>query len=114
MFQMGNPLFEFGNDFNGQDEYYWSRGLISDNSYKLLSTVCNTSTLLSQAFRGNLSEVCASVNTEVSKELTLSIDINNVQEDVCVPTTQLHLQNLNPKISSRFQLQPSLDQQVKS
>lgn len=112
---MGSPLlFDFASDFDGEDEFYWSRGLISNASYKLLTTVCSTSKLLSQAFRGNLSEDCDRVNTQVSKELTLSIDKNNVLGVICVPKNQLQLEKLNPKISSRFQLQASLPQQVKS
>ncbi|XP_075636846.1 serine carboxypeptidase-like 45 [Castanea sativa] len=92
---MGSPpLFDFASDFDGEDEFYWSRGLISNASYKLLTTVCSSSNLLSQALRGNLSEDCDRVNTQVSKELTLSIDKNNVlgviwtQESITIRKTK--------------------------
>lgn len=108
-------LFDFANDFDGEDEFYcladWYPMLQIN---KLLTTVCSTSKLLSQAFRGNISEDCNRVNTQVSKELTLSIDKNNVLGDICVPMNQSQLEKLNLKISSRFQLHASLPQQVKS
>ncbi|KAJ7976577.1 Carboxypeptidase [Quillaja saponaria] len=40
---IGNPLLEFSTDFNSQDDYFWSHGLLSDSAYKLLKTVCNSS-----------------------------------------------------------------------
>lgn len=94
--QLGNPLLHFDTDLNSQAEFYWSHGIISDDSYELFNFVCNKSRLLKEAFNRNLSESCSQVNTEVSKELSIYIDRHNVLSDICLPTDHL---------GSRFQLQ---------
>ncbi len=81
--QLGNPLLHFDTDLNSQAEFYWSHGIISDDSYELFNFVCNKSRLLKEAFNRNLSESCSQVNTEVSKELSTSIDRHNVLSDMC-------------------------------
>lgn len=68
--QIGNPLLELGTDFNSEDLYYWSHGVISDAAYALLNRVCNSSEMFREAIRGIISSDCAFVNIQVSKELT--------------------------------------------
>ncbi|KAG9131132.1 hypothetical protein Leryth_027066 [Lithospermum erythrorhizon] len=55
---IGNPLLEFNTDFNSRAEYFWSHGLISDATYKLLNTVCNISELRRQGQQGHLTPSC--------------------------------------------------------
>lgn len=68
MLQIGNPLMEFGTDFNSIDEYYWSHGMISDHTYKLRTSVCNTSTVARQAMKGSLTRECLGVELETMDE----------------------------------------------
>ncbi|KAG7987003.1 hypothetical protein I3843_03G110800 [Carya illinoinensis] len=78
------PLLEFAIDFNAPNEYYWSHGLISDAVYSLLSKYCNSSLMMREAINGGfLSPACTVVDTQLSGELSQSINIYYVIGDVC-------------------------------
>lgn len=106
--QIGNPLLELGTDFNSEDLYYWSHGVISDAAYALLDRVCNSSEMFREAIRGIISSDCAFVNIQVSKELTDFIDPYNVIGDVCISNGQPQMGLLYQPFRSRFQTFSSL------
>ncbi|CAL1374420.1 unnamed protein product [Linum trigynum] len=82
---IGNPLLEFNTDFNGKGQYYWSHGLISDETYHLVNTICNTSQIRRQAADGILSEQCKMVANQLAAEIPRrNFDIYDVTSDVCI------------------------------
>ncbi|KAJ7976576.1 Carboxypeptidase [Quillaja saponaria] len=83
---IGNPLLEFSTDFNSQDDYFWSHGLLSDSAYKLLKTVCNSSRLIREIYGGRISPACISVASQIVKEYSdiSSIDQYYVIGDKCL------------------------------
>ncbi|KAG6580935.1 Serine carboxypeptidase-like 45, partial [Cucurbita argyrosperma subsp. sororia] len=81
---IGNPLLDFGNDFNARDAYTWSHGLVSDSAYKLLSSVCNTSRLYKEVLQGTISPDCFFVISQVSEQFSSFIDAYNIIGDVCL------------------------------
>ncbi|GMY19410.1 serine carboxypeptidase-like 45, partial [Fagus crenata] len=104
----GNPLLDYINDFNSQDGYYWSHGLISDFVYELLTKVCNSSKLFRENIEGSMSPACAFVNTQVSNALIDYIDQDNVIGDVCLSSVQSQINMLYHPIRSRLQTLSSL------
>ncbi|EEF45079.1 serine carboxypeptidase, putative [Ricinus communis] len=85
---IGNPLLEFNTDFNSQGDYYWSHGLISDATYQLVTSVCNTSQLMRDYIRGSLSSTCQAVDDQLSIEIPAAIDGYDVTSDVCASNLQ--------------------------
>ncbi|CAI0411493.1 unnamed protein product [Linum tenue] len=67
---IGNPSLEFGTDLNGQGEYYWSHGVISDQTYHLVNTVCNFSQMYREILSasGNFSKQCELVVAQSKEE----------------------------------------------
>ena len=106
--QLGNPLLEFNTDLNAEDEYKWSHGVISDFSYQLLTSYCNTSRMTREAIRGNLSDACSIVNRQISKESSDFIDDYDVIADVCIPSnSSLQFDIAKHPLFSRFQISSS-------
>ncbi|XP_058208370.1 serine carboxypeptidase-like 45 [Rhododendron vialii] len=83
---IGNPLLEFNTDFNSTGEYYWSHGLISDDTYQLFNDVCNYSQIRRQAQNDALTPVCSGVFNQASGEISKFIDGYDVTLDVCLST----------------------------
>ncbi|GAA0151966.1 serine protease [Lithospermum erythrorhizon] len=92
---IGNPLLEFNTDFNSRAEYFWSHGLISDATYKLLNTVCNISELRRQGQQGHLTPSCTHVFVQYSREIGKFINFYDVTLDVCLPSVQSQSAALN-------------------
>ncbi|CAI0442997.1 unnamed protein product [Linum tenue] len=92
---IGNPLLEFDTDFNGEGEYYWSHGLISDQTYQLINTVCNISQLRREAMSHSLSEQCKMVATQLAGEIPKrNFDAYDVTSDVCISQFDIKKQSL--------------------
>ncbi|CAK7340264.1 unnamed protein product [Dovyalis caffra] len=108
---IGNPLLEFNTDFNAQDHYYWSHGLISDSTYQLLTSVCNNSKLMREAMTGTVSTACFGVYIKVEKELSGSVDLYDVTADVCLSSNQSQFKIFNQQLS-RSRLHEYLSPQV--
>jgi serine carboxypeptidase-like clade 2 len=105
---IGNPLLEFNTDFNAEDEYNWSHGVISDFSYELLTSYCNSSQMMREGIRGNLSDTCSIVNDQISKELSDFIDGYDVIADVCITSNfSLRFDIAKHPLFSRFQISSS-------
>ncbi|KAG6721440.1 hypothetical protein I3842_03G111600 [Carya illinoinensis] len=102
---IGNPLLEFATDFNAPDEYYWSHGLISDAVYSRLSKECNSSQMMREAIYGGfLSPACTDVYTQLSGQLSLSIDQYYVIGDVCEQSSgQSQVETLYHPLQSRVE-----------
>ncbi|CAN0836968.1 Serine carboxypeptidase-like 45 [Linum grandiflorum] len=83
---IGNPLLEFNTDFNGEGKYYWSHSLISDHTYRLVNTICNTSQLRRESTSDALSPPCKIVATRLAAEIPdrNSLDKYDVTSDVCL------------------------------
>ncbi|KAJ6408386.1 hypothetical protein OIU84_011659 [Salix udensis] len=70
---IGNPLLEFNTDFNSRAEFYWSHGLISDDTY----------------------EIFHHINSLVSREVSKYVDTYDVTLDVCLPSIESQSRVLN-------------------
>ncbi|GAA0156253.1 serine protease [Lithospermum erythrorhizon] len=82
---IGNPVLEFATDLNSRAEYFWSHGLISDNTYELFTSACNYSRYVSEYYRGSsVSPICYRVMNLVSKETSRFVDKYDVTLDVCI------------------------------
>lgn len=107
---------EFSIDMNSEGDYYWSHSLISDATYELINSVCNTSQLWRERIRGSLSAACRAVSAQLSSEIPFEIDDYDVTADVCVSSgqsrsqSQLHKHPLRPKF--QFSLQEGSNQPV--
>ncbi|XP_021675317.2 serine carboxypeptidase-like 45 isoform X2 [Hevea brasiliensis] len=99
---IGNPLLDFNTDMNSRGDYYWSHGLISDPTYKLVTTICNTSQLAREQISGSSSVACKAVNAQLSKEIPDAIDNYDVSADVCVSYGQSQLKVYNRPLRPRF------------
>ncbi|CAN0887511.1 Serine carboxypeptidase-like 46 [Linum grandiflorum] len=81
---IGNPLLEFDTDMNGEGKFYWSHGLISDHTYHLVTTICNTSQLWRETMLGTLSKPCRIVAERIQDETPgRAFDPYDVTSDVC-------------------------------
>ncbi|KAF2289235.1 hypothetical protein GH714_031318 [Hevea brasiliensis] len=99
---LGNPLLDFSTDLNSQGDYYWSHGLISDSTYKLITAICNTSQRVREHISGSSSVACKAVNAQLSKEIPDAIDNYDVTADVCVSYGQSQLRVYNHPLRPRF------------
>lgn len=84
---IGNPLLEFGTDFNAKGEFYWSHGLISDSTYSMLNSICNYSEINRQSIQGQISPACLQVYNQASDEVGKFIDVYDVIIDVCLSSS---------------------------
>ncbi|KAG8649012.1 hypothetical protein MANES_08G061200v8 [Manihot esculenta] len=101
---LGNPLLDFNTDANSRGDFFWSHGLISDSTYKLITETCSTSQLLREKLiTGSLSVACKAVTDQLSKEIPDEINIQDVIADVCVSDGQSELKVYNHPLSKRFQ-----------
>ncbi|CAN1257736.1 Serine carboxypeptidase-like 45 [Linum perenne] len=81
---IGNPLLNFETDLNSIGQYYWSHGLISDDTYELVNTICNISQLWREATLGTFSKPCSIVNARINNETPdHSFNAYDVTSDVC-------------------------------
>ncbi|KAL9373571.1 hypothetical protein Peur_033191 [Populus x canadensis] len=102
---LGNPLLEFGTDFNSEGDFYWSHGLISNPTYELLSAVCNTSQLWRERLGASLSASCLEVVDQLNAEIPDVIDTYDVTGNVCLSSgeSETLLGVHNHPLSPRFQ-----------
>ncbi|CAN1257732.1 Serine carboxypeptidase-like 45 [Linum perenne] len=89
---IGNPLLEFNTDINSEGKFYWSHGLISDYTYHLVNTICNTSQLWRESTSGNTSKNCSIVAARFAQEIPgHSFDSYDVTSDVCLSDGESNL-----------------------
>ncbi|KAJ8770465.1 hypothetical protein K2173_017956 [Erythroxylum novogranatense] len=84
---IGNPLVEFETDKRSTGTFYWSHGLVSDDTYRLMETTCTISQLLREdTLLGykNITAACLRVEDLLSKEISNDIDFYDVIADVCL------------------------------
>ncbi|XP_057870483.1 serine carboxypeptidase-like 45 isoform X2 [Cryptomeria japonica] len=81
---IGNPLLDFYTDFNARAEYYWSHGLISDPTYKMMITDCNYTRYVDEYYRGSVSNTCEQIHAIVDMEVSRYVDRYDVTLDVCI------------------------------
>ncbi|XP_015897984.3 serine carboxypeptidase-like 45 isoform X1 [Ziziphus jujuba] len=111
---IGNPLLDFNNDFNAEDEFNWSHGVISDFAYELITSYCNTSRLTRESIRGNLSDACSIVYEQISGEFSDFIDGYDVIADVCIASNSSRFDIAKHPIMSRFRISSSRLSNAKS
>ncbi|CAL1387211.1 unnamed protein product [Linum trigynum] len=102
---IGNPLLEFDTDFNAEGHFYWSHGLISDQTYHLINTICNVSQIMRESWSGNYSKPCEMVANLINAEWASSnLDGYDVTSDVCLSDgeTQLGSQKQHSSLASSF------------
>ncbi|CAI0411543.1 unnamed protein product [Linum tenue] len=82
---IGNPTLEFDTDFNAEGQFYWSHGLISEDTYNFANAACNTSRLRRQAMSRDFSESCkivaALIHAQVPEQ---DFDTYDVTADSCL------------------------------
>ncbi|XP_010055737.2 LOW QUALITY PROTEIN: serine carboxypeptidase-like 45 [Eucalyptus grandis] len=90
---IGNPLLDYENDTNSPTTFYWSHGIISDQSELLFQNVCNLTRLLGEIRSKALTSECAYVVLKVAKELndTEAIDQYDILADLCLTSGQSKL-----------------------
>ncbi|CAI0411496.1 unnamed protein product [Linum tenue] len=113
---IGNPLLEFDTDFNGQGDYYWSHGLISDQTYHLVNTVCNFSQINRESLSpsGDYSKACGIVVAQSDAEWPIqNFDGYDVTSDVCLSDgeSQFGSREQHSLLASRFHPVSSLKYQ---
>ncbi|CAN1743877.1 Serine carboxypeptidase-like 45 [Linum perenne] len=82
---IGNPTLEFDTDFNSEGKFFWSHGIISDDTYRLSETTCNTSQLRREAMTGSFSDPCKIVAARISAQVPdIGFDRYDVTSDVCL------------------------------
>ncbi|KAK3446540.1 hypothetical protein EUGRSUZ_A02221 [Eucalyptus grandis] len=76
---IGNPLLDYEFDTNTMTTFYWSHGMMSDQTELLFQNVCNYTRLLREIRSRNLTSECLEVLKEAAKELndTNAIDKYN-------------------------------------
>ncbi|XP_042048704.1 serine carboxypeptidase-like 45 [Salvia splendens] len=94
---LGNPVLEYGTDFNSRAEFFWSHGLISDTTYKMFTSTCNYSRYVSEYYRGSLSPICTKVMSLVTTETSKFVDKYDVTLDVCIPSVLSQSKALAPQ-----------------
>ncbi|KAE8730304.1 Serine carboxypeptidase-like 45 [Hibiscus syriacus] len=99
---LGNPVLEFATDFNSRAEFFWSRGLISDSTYKLFTTSCNYSRYVGEYYRGNVSPNCSRVMSQVSSETSRFVDKYDVTLDVCISSVLSQSNILTPQVIRKW------------
>ncbi|XP_039155229.1 serine carboxypeptidase-like 45 [Eucalyptus grandis] len=87
---IGNPLLDYEVDTNTPTTFYWSHGIISDQSELLFQNVCNLTRLLGEIRSKALTSECAYVVLKVAKELndTNAIDQYDILADLCLTSGQ--------------------------
>lgn len=109
---MGNPYVDIEISIKN-DEYQWSHGLISDETYQLTQTICNNSRLWIENYvYQNTSEVCNNIFYKKIAEIG-DINMYDVTLDDCLsnnaPQTQLSklqegVSTLNLEMRNQFLL----------
>ncbi|KAH9329279.1 hypothetical protein KI387_001387, partial [Taxus chinensis] len=94
---IGNPLLDFYTDFNARAEYYWSHGLISDPTYKMMVTVCNYTRYMEEFYQGSVSNTCEQIHTIVNMEISRYVDRYDVTLDVCISSLLMQSLSLRPQ-----------------
>jgi len=91
--QIGNPLLDYEVDTNTPTTFFWSHGIISDQSELLFQNVCNLTRLLGEIRSKVLTSECAYVVLKVAKELndTEAIDQYDILADLCLTSGQSKL-----------------------
>ncbi|XP_071722917.1 serine carboxypeptidase-like 45 [Rutidosis leptorrhynchoides] len=81
---LGNPLLDFDTDFNAPDIFLWSHSMISDDTYHLKNTVCNSSRLIRESITGSLSSECQYVSNITDQQISNKTSKFDVSADVCL------------------------------
>lgn len=92
---IGNPLLELGRDTSATYEFYWSHGMISDETRGTIITHCDFSNL------HNLSKVCSDAIKE-AETINGYVNSYDVLLDVCYPSIvqqELRLKQMATKMS---------------
>ncbi|KAI5583652.1 hypothetical protein BDE02_06G029100 [Populus trichocarpa] len=104
---VGNALLEFNTDFNSEGDYYWAHGLISDATYELMNSVCNSSQLWRESITGSRFAACVVVNKRLSIEFPNSFDDYNVIGDICISSGESQLDVPSYPFRPKFQVSSS-------
>ncbi|KAJ6408395.1 hypothetical protein OIU84_011666 [Salix udensis] len=104
---VGNALLEFNTDFNSEGDYYWAHGLISDATYELMNSVCNSSQLWRESITGSRFDACVVVNKRLSVEFPKAFDGYNVIGDTCTSSGESQLDVPGYPFRPKFQFSSS-------
>ncbi|KAL3755114.1 hypothetical protein ACJRO7_002220 [Eucalyptus globulus] len=108
--QIGNPLLDYEFDTNTMTTFYWSHGMMSDQTELLFQNVCNYTRLLREIRSRNLTSECLEVLKEAAKELndTNAIDKYDVLADICLTSGQSTLNIFYKMLTTAHSLSSSL------
>ncbi|KAJ6741661.1 CARBOXYPEPTIDASE [Salix viminalis] len=109
---VGNALLEFNTDFNSEGDYYWAHGLISDATYELMNSVCNSSQLWRESITGSRFDACVVVNKRLSVEFPKAFDGYNVIGDTCTSSGESQLDVPGYPFRPKFQVTPSVQAEL--
>ncbi|KAF8029920.1 hypothetical protein BT93_E2359 [Corymbia citriodora subsp. variegata] len=107
---IGNPLLDYDVNMNTQTTFYWSHGIISDQSELLFQNVCNRTRLMHKIRAKALTSECRYVQLKVAKELndTKAIDRFDILADLCLTSGQTKLNIFYKMLTSGHSLPSSL------
>ncbi|KAL3585205.1 hypothetical protein D5086_012072 [Populus alba] len=105
--KVGNALLEFNTDLNSEGDYYWAHGLISDATYELMNSVCNSSQLWRESITGSRFAACVVVNKRLSIEFPNAFDAYNVNGDICISSGESQLDVPSYPFRPKFQVSSS-------
>ncbi|XP_010055765.2 serine carboxypeptidase-like 45 [Eucalyptus grandis] len=107
---IGNPLLDYEFDTNTMTTFYWSHGMMSDQTELLFQNVCNYTRLLREIRSRNLTSECLEVLKEAAKELndTNAIDKYDVLADICLTSGQSTLNIFYKMLTTAHSLSSSL------
>ncbi|KAG6769076.1 hypothetical protein POTOM_024691 [Populus tomentosa] len=104
---VGNALLEFNTDLNSEGDYYWAHGLISDATYELMNSVCNSSQLWRESITGSRFAACVVVKKRLSIEFPNAFDAYNVIGDICISSGESQLDVPSYPFRPKFQVSSS-------
>ncbi|KAJ7518690.1 hypothetical protein O6H91_20G003600 [Diphasiastrum complanatum] len=97
---IGNPLLNLAVDTEAMYEYFWSHGLISDDTYEAVMHSCDFDDYV-LGVEHNVSNKCDDKMTESNNEVGQFINNYDVILDVCLPSLVLQEVRLKQQITQR-------------
>ncbi|RAL46039.1 hypothetical protein DM860_006193 [Cuscuta australis] len=68
------------------DDYLWYHGVISQELYTKLKTICSSEKAYDEIHRGNTSKDCEKIMSELDKEIGEDVDMDSLLMPICVPS----------------------------
>jgi len=84
---IANSLLDFNTNYNSVADFYWSHGLISEQTFDLLTKVCNFSQIKREQINGGVHGICKEVYFQLVQEVGDFRGYTSVLDNICSPWT---------------------------